>query len=112
MPDYLFHARDKNLQSYTFTAGVELDLETGAHLLLEDEATSLELDGSVSWQVHIMHAPPIQAIYVTKGDEIFSTTVEENFTLLNEASEEILNEAGDNILSERNDSWPTPLIHM
>ena len=100
----LFHVRDKNLQSSTFTANPRFDQESGAALFQEDDTTEIDFDGTASWQVHIIHVPQRQTLFHVGVDEIFETAVEETFTLLNEA--------GENILSERNDTWPTPLIHV
>lgn len=107
----LFHVRDKELQTSTFTAAAELTLENGAVMLQEDEVTPIDLDGSVSWTVHIIPVPPQKSLFVVPNGEIFSTVVEENYIIANEAGEDVLNEAGEEILDEIFDTWPTPLFH-
>ncbi len=108
----LVHVRDKELQTSTFTAAPEATLEDGASIELEDGVVLLEWDGTASWTVQIIHAPPKDDLIHVREAEVNVTPVEYTFTLLNEAGDEILNEAGENILSEDNSDWTVPLVHM
>lgn len=109
----LLHARNKNLQTSTFTAAAEFTKEDNANMHLEDGTTLLELDGTASWTVQILRVPPLKKSFVYNVPETFSTTIYLTGNIVTDQDENLVDETDDEIIyKEDAGQWPTPLIHV
>ena len=107
------HVRDKELQVSTFTASPTFTTEAGVSMTLEDGTTSLDWDGTVSWSISIIHAPPKESMVHVKEEEIYNTTVVyPNMNLVNESGLVLVNESGYELIADTTGgTWQVKLLH-
>ena|SRR3990167_8887498 len=108
----LVHVRDRDLQSSTFTASPDAEQEDGYLLLQEDGSSKILWDGSASWQVHIIHAPPKETLFHVGIEEVINTIVGEEVTIVDEAAGDIVDETGGTLIGIPGQTWATPAIHV
>ncbi len=108
----LVHVREKDLQTATFTAQPDLTTEAGVTIHEEDGTTAIQLDGTASWSIQIIHAPPKDGIVHVDSGELASVLIGGAFTLINQDVDVLVNQDGDILVAVVEETQVVTLIHV